>query len=317
MSKSKKDLRIVFLGNPEFARFHLERILKEGYNVVAVISAPDRPAGRGMKVLSTPVTTYAREQNIPCLQPKNLKNPEFQAELKSYSADLQVVIAFRMLPVSVWDMPPLGTYNLHASLLPQYRGAAPINWAIINGETETGVSTFKLKHEIDTGDLLVQESCKILPEDNAGTLHDKLMHMGADAIVETLNQIAEGREIAIPQNENQELKSAPKLFTHNTEIDWNSSGKKIINLIRGLNPYPTAHSKFDEKKILVYQAEFEATESPNEIGSFLSDGKKHLSVVVSDGIIHLKDVKIQGKRRMSVRDLLNGYDLSHLNLESL
>ncbi|MGB0851324.1 MAG: methionyl-tRNA formyltransferase, partial [Bacteroidia bacterium] len=222
-----------------------------------------------------------------------------------------------MLPVAVWDMPPLGTYNLHASLLPQYRGAAPINWAIINGESETGVSTFKLKHEIDTGDLLVQESCKILPEDNAGTLHNKLMYMGADAIVETLNQISEGIEITIPQNENQKLKSAPKLFTHNTEINWNANGDSIVNLVRGLNPYPTAHTVFDNKKILVYEVEFEPRQSKYNPGTFLSDGKKYLSIVVNDGIIHLKDIKIQGKRRMSVKDLLNGYDLSHLNLESL
>ena len=183
MHKAKSELRIVFLGNPEFARFHLARIIDEGYNVVAVVSAPDKPAGRGMKLLATPVTEYAREKNIPCLQPANLKNIDFLNDLKAYHADLQIVIAFRMLPELVWDMPSLGTFNLHASFLPHYRGAAPINWAIINGETSTGVSTFKLKHEIDTGNLLVQKSCTILQEDNAGTLHDKLMHVGTDAII--------------------------------------------------------------------------------------------------------------------------------------
>ncbi len=312
----KKNLRIIFLGNPEFARYHLEKILDAGYHVVAVISAPDRPAGRGMKLLATPVTAYAREKSIPCLQPSNLKSEDFLKELKSYNADLQVVIAFRMLPVAVWDMPPLGTYNLHASLLPQYRGAAPINWAIINGEHETGVSTFKLLHEIDTGNLLIQKKCPILPEDNAGSLHDKLMYLGAEAILETLDILATGTVKETPQSNSLHLKSAPKLFTENTAIDWTKSGKQIIDLVRGLSPYPVAHSSFDGKKLLVYQASYEVTEHTHPVGTFISDGKKYLKVAVIDGYVTLEQIKLQGKKLMPTAALLNGYDISHLQLPS-
>ena len=312
----KKNLRIIFLGNPEFARYHLEKILDAGYHVVAVISAPDRPAGRGMKLLATPVTAYAREKSIPCLQPTNLKSEDFLKELKSYNADLQVVIAFRMLPVAVWDMPPLGTYNLHASLLPQYRGAAPINWAIINGEHETGVSTFKLLHEIDTGNLLIQKKCPILPEDNAGSLHDKLMYLGAEAILETLDMLATGTIKETPQSNSLHLKSAPKLFTENTAIDWTKSGKQIIDLVRGLSPYPVAHSSFDGKKLLVYQASYEVAEHTHPVGTFISDGKKYLKVAVIDGYVTLEQIKIQGKKLMPTAALLNGYDISHLQLPS-
>ncbi|MDB9882280.1 methionyl-tRNA formyltransferase [Bacteroidia bacterium] len=317
MPRNKKDLQIIFLGNPEFARYHLERIISEGFNVVAVISAPDRPAGRGMKLFSTPVTTYAREQNIPCLQPKNLKNTDFLAELKSYNADLQIVIAFRMLPLVVWDMPELGTFNLHASLLPQYRGAAPINWAIINGETKTGVSTFKLKHEIDTGNLLVQSTCEITQTDTAGTLHDKLMHLGANAIIETLNQVVSEKIIEIPQDESQVSKPAPKLFTENTEINWSNNGKSIVNLVRGLSPFPTAHKVFDNKMLKLYGVRFEETVHSNYLGEHVSDGKNYLGVYVKDGIIYLEDIKLQGKRQMMIKDFLNGYDLSHLRLKSV
>jgi methionyl-tRNA formyltransferase len=317
VSKSKKDLRIIFLGNPEFARFHLERILSEEYNVVAVISAPDRQGGRGMKMLSTPVTIFAKEKGIPCLQPKNLKNEDFQAELKSFNADLQIVIAFRMLPIAVWNMPPLGTYNLHASLLPQYRGAAPINWAIINGETETGVSTFKLKHEIDTGNLLVQKSCDIDPTENVGSLHDKLMHIGADAIVETLNQLISGDIKEIEQDDSKANKPAPKLFSDNTQINWDSHGKSIINFIRGLSPYPVAHSMFDGKLLKVYEAKFTTSNHNEKPGTFTSDGKGTLEVYVADGIVSLLDIKLQGKRQMKVKDFLNGYDISHLKITSV
>lgn len=314
MFKNKSELRIIFLGNPEFARFHLERMLTAGYNVVAVVSAPDKPAGRGMKMVATPVTAYARDQNIPCLQPTNLKNEDFIKVLKSYNADLQIVIAFRMLPVMVWDMPPMGTFNLHASLLPQYRGAAPINWAIINGEKTTGVSTFKLKHEIDTGDLLVQKKCDILEQDNAGTLHDKLMHLGADAILETLEQVVQQRLKAIPQQETASLKSAPKLYPENTAINWEQNGVEVINHIRGLSPYPAAHSVFDGKNIKVYEATFYPQEHNGTAGSFVSDGKTYLGVWVRDGLIHLTRVKLEGKRLMPIHDFLNGYDISHLNI---
>lgn len=314
---NKKDLRIIFLGNPEFARFHLQRIVDEGFNVVAVISAPDKPGGRGMKILSTPVTQYAREQNIPCLQPSNLKNADFLEELKSYKAALQIVIAFRMLPRLVWDMPPLGTYNLHASLLPQYRGAAPINWAIINGETETGVSTFKLKHEIDTGDLLVQKKCKILPNDNAGSLHDKLMHLGADAIIDTLNIIISNSSTGIPQDTEGDFKSAPKIFTETTILDWNKTTKQITDFVRGLSPYPVARTSFDEKNLLIYEVETISNNLIDSNGTYFTDNKSYIAVQCTDGIIKLNDIKLEGKRRMSCTDLLNGYDISHLNLKSI
>ena len=310
---NKEDLRIIFLGNPEFAKFHLEKILEAGYNVVAVISAPDRQGGRGMKLLSTPVTQYAREKSIPCLQPRNLKNQEFQEELKSYKADLQIVIAFRMLPVRVWDMPPLGTYNLHASLLPQYRGAAPINWAIINGEKETGVSTFKLKHEIDTGNLIIQKKCRISSEETAGTLHDKLMYLGSEAVLETLHLIVTDNISEIPQRtDSDKLRNAPKLYTENTAVDWNQSGENIINLIRGLCPYPTAHTVFENKKLLIYSAHFRGTSKSSTPGSFFSDNKTYLVVQAHDGIIFLNDIKLQGKKRMNIKDFLNGFDTSHL-----
>ncbi|MGK0369504.1 MAG: methionyl-tRNA formyltransferase [Bacteroidia bacterium] len=311
--KSKEDLRIIFLGNPEFARYHLEQIITNGYNVVAVISAPDRPAGRGMKLLATPVTTYAREQNIPCLQPTNLKNDEFLKTLATYNADLQVVIAFRMLPVVVWDMPPLGTINLHASLLPQYRGAAPINWAIINGEKTTGVSTFKLQHEIDTGDLLVQKECAIESTDTAGTLHDKLMHLGGVAVLETLEKLVTGNLAEIPQKTSESLREAPKLFTENTAITWDQNGDDIINLIKGLSPYPVAHTIFDDKKMQVFQAKFESTATSQKSGIYTSDGKSYLAVTCANGILYLENIKLQGKRQMQIRDFLNGYDIGHLN----
>ncbi|MBT8326342.1 MAG: methionyl-tRNA formyltransferase [Bacteroidia bacterium] len=314
---NKKDLRIIFLGNPEFARYHLERILDNGYNVVAVISAPDKPAGRGMKVNATPVTMYAREKDIPCLQPKNLKNPEFIEELKSYKADLQIVIAFRMLPEVVWNMPRLGTYNLHASLLPEYRGAAPINWAIINGETKTGVSTFKLKHEIDTGNLLVQKECAIQHSDNAGTLHDKLMHLGAEAIVETLDQIVSETISEIPQANSPTLKNAPKLFTANTKVEWNKAGEEIYNFIRGLSPYPVAHTSFDNKNMKIYATENEPSIHSYSPGTFASDNKNYLKVATTDGWLNLLDIKLEGKRRMPIKDFLNGYDISHLGLTVL
>lgn len=312
----RKNLRIVFLGNPEFARYHLEKILDNGFNVVGVISAPDKRGGRGMKLLSTPVTQYARKKNIKCLQPKNLKSADFQEELASLNADLQVVIAFRILPVAVWDMPPLGTYNLHASLLPQYRGAAPINWAIINGETETGVSTFKLKHEIDTGNLIIQKKCQIETNDTAGTLHDKLMHLGAESIVETLEQLAIDAVVEQPQQDSDSLKSAPKLYTENTRIDWRQKGTDIVNLVRGLCPYPAAHSLLDNKKILIYGVHFQEIEHSHPKGTYTSDYKKVLGVYVSNGIIWLDDIKLQGKKRMGIIDFINGYDSDHLTLFS-
>ncbi len=309
----KKDLKIIFLGNPEFARYHLEKIIDAGFNVVAVVSAPDKPAGRGMKFSQTAVTKFAKEKNIDCLQPTNLKNQEFIEKLKSYKADIQVVIAFRMLPVAVWDMPPLGTINLHASLLPQYRGAAPINWAIINGEKHSGVSTFKLKHEIDTGNLILQKECTIEADDNAGTLHDKLMVLGAETMVETLSLIAEDKVIEIEQVSDGELKSAPKIFSETTQVDWNNSANDLHNFIRGLSPYPVAKTKLDGKQLKIFDALVEHMNHNHKPGSVFTDGKKMLKVSCLDGYIHLLDLQIQGKKRMKINDFLNGYDVKHLN----
>ena len=295
------------MGNPEFARYHLERILVEGFNVVAVISAADKPSGRGMKIQSTPVTTFAKSKNIPCLQPNYLKNTNFQKELQSFKADIQVVIAFRMLPESVWNMPPLGTVNLHASLLPQYRGAAPINWAIINGEKRSGVTTFRLKHEIDTGGILIQNECDVAPNDTAGSLHNKLMTLGAETMVETLRRISDKSIEEIPQIDSKNLKNAPKLFSHNTQINWDMSGYKIRNFVRGLNPYPIAYTFLDGKKLKVYQVSFVNKSHNHPVGKFFSDYKKYLAVSVIDGYIELLEIKLQGKSQMMIFDFLNGY----------
>jgi methionyl-tRNA formyltransferase len=311
----KKDLKIIFLGNPEFAKHHLQEIINNGFRVVAVVSAPDRPAGRGMKFHQTPVTAYAKEKGIPCLQPTNLKNPDFQKELKSYNADIQVVIAFRMLPQSVWDMPPLGTLNVHASLLPNYRGAAPINWAIINGETKTGVSTFKLQHEIDTGNLIIQKECDITATEDMGSLHDKLMYLGAEAILETLDLVVKEDVKEIPQIESSELKNAPKIFPETTLINWDTSCDAIDYFVRGLRPYPVAKTVFDNKNLKIYSVSKEIENHQETPGQFYSDQKSYIKVSAKDGFINLQEIQLQGKRKMSVKDLLNGYDISHLNLK--
>ena len=300
------------MGNPEFARYHLEKMLLAEFNVVAVVSAPDKPGGRGMKIQSTPVTLYAKSKKIPCLQPKNLKNADFQKELQSYKADIQVVIAFRMLPESVWNMPPLGTINLHASLLPQYRGAAPINWAIINGEKKSGVTTFRLKHEIDTGGILIQKECPIDSNETAGTLHDKLMILGADAMIETLHRISDQSIEETPQEESKNLKNAPKLFTHNTQVNWDMPGEKILNLIKGLYPYPIAHTLLDGKKLQVYRAEFFPKNHNHPSGIFFTDQKKYLAVSVPNGYVHILEIKLQGKRKMKIHDFLNGFNAEGL-----
>jgi methionyl-tRNA formyltransferase len=308
--KEKSELRIIFLGNPEFARYHLEQIILAGYQVVAVISAPDKPAGRGQKLYSTPVTQYAREQGIPLLQPKNLKNPEFLAELESFKADLQIVIAFRMLPEVVWNMPQLGTLNLHASLLPAYRGAAPINWAIINGEQVTGVSTFLLKHEIDTGDILIQKKHPITPHTTAGVLHDDLMELGAKAILETLAGMLKNSIAPIPQSNKGVEKVAPKIFTEDCILNFNQSGDFLYNKIRGLSPYPTARCRLDNKNLKIYFATFEKDITDKEIGKFYSDGKSFLKIGVLDGFLNITDLQLEGKKRMKVDEFLRGYRLN-------
>ena len=304
---NKKDLRIVFLGNPEFARYHLDKLLDAGFNIVAVVTAPDKASGRGKQLRPTPVTAFAREKNIPVLQPKNLKAESFVQELRSYRADIQVVIAFRMLPEVVWNMPAMGTVNLHASLLPQYRGAAPINWAIINGEKETGVTTFRLKHEIDTGNILVQEVCPIEQDETAGSLHDKLMHLGADATIRTLEGLLSG-EIAEKEQATTtgELKKAPKIFKEDCEIDWNRPAKDIYHHIHGLSPYPAAYTVLNGIRIKVYKCALPEFESVSN-DALLSDGKTYLYLKAKNAYVSLIEVQPEGKRPMSIEEFLRGY----------
>lgn len=308
----KEDLRIIYMGTPEFAVESLKALVENDFNVVAVVTMPDKPIGRGHKVQSSPVKEYAVAQKIPVLQPERLKDESFLAELRSFNADLQIVVAFRMLPEVVWAMPRLGTFNLHASLLPQYRGAAPINWAIINGETKTGVTTFFLQHEIDTGNIILQESVAILPEENVGNLHDKLMHIGAKSVVRTVEIILSEKVNAIPQQEDEKLKLAPKIFKDTCRINWEKSGESIHNFVRGLSPYPAAWCELlqdnsDAVVLKVFETKFEKISHQMPLKSILTDGKSYLKVAVNDGFLHLKTIQIQGKKRMNVSDFLMGF----------
>jgi methionyl-tRNA formyltransferase len=301
-------MKIVFMGTPDFAVASLKALLNAGENVVAVVTAPDKPAGRGQKMQSSGVKTFALEHNIPVLQPLKLRDPEFLNELKSLAADLQVVVAFRMLPEVVWDMPPKGTINLHASLLPQYRGAAPINHAIINGEKITGVSTFFLTHDIDTGNIIFREEVDILPQDTAGDLHDRLMKTGAQLLVKTVKAIEEGNYQETPQNlEDTSLKQAPKIFKEDCNIDWNQSTQKINDLIRGLSPYPTAYTTLHDKVLKIFKATPEIAEVSEIPGSIISDEKTFIKFACTDGYIRIEDLQIQGKKRMKTEDFLRGY----------
>ncbi|WP_436515876.1 methionyl-tRNA formyltransferase [Ekhidna sp. To15] len=302
-----KELRIVFLGTPDFAAASLKKLVENNVNVVAVITAPDKPKGRGKKLGISAVKEYALEADLPILQPTNLKSPDFLNELKSYNADLQIVVAFRMLPVAVWDMPPLGTFNLHASLLPQYRGAAPINWAIMNGETETGVTTFFLKHEIDTGEIIFQEKEPIHPDDNVGSLYVRLMNKGADLVLKTVKAISDSNYPQTPQNTDQELKSAPKIFKDDCTINWEQSSEVIQNFIRGLSPYPAAWSKLDGKTVKIYEVQKSSAGTNKPTGEFYSDGKTFLRVNTKSGTLDILDLQLEGKRRMNVQDFLRGY----------
>lgn len=305
-----KELRIIFLGTPDFAAASLKKLVENHVNVVAVITAPDKPKGRGKKLGISAVKEYALEADLPVLQPTNLKSPEFLEELKSYQADLQIVVAFRMLPVAVWDMPPLGTFNLHASLLPQYRGAAPINWAIINGEKETGITTFFLKHEIDTGEIIFQEKEPIHEEDNVGSLYERLMNKGADLVLKTVKAVEAGDYPKIPQNIDQEIKHAPKIFKEDCKIDWQQTSEDIRNFIRGLSPYPAAWTKLHGKTLKVFQVE-RANEGTNKpIGEFYSDGKNYIRVNTKDGTLDVLDLQLEGKKRMKVQDFLRGYSFN-------
>jgi methionyl-tRNA formyltransferase len=302
--KDKSSLRIIFFGTPTFAATSLKLIFDKGYNIVAVVSAPDKPAGRGYQVQASAVKACALELNLPILQPSNLKSPEFIETLKSYQADIQIVIAFRMLPEMVWNMPPMGTFNLHGSFLPAYRGAAPINRAIMNGETETGLSTFFLKHEIDTGSILLQEKTSILPEDNAGTLHDKMMEQGAGLVIKSLEQICTG-EINLTLQADGDFPHAPKIFTEDCTIDWSKTAQEIHNQIRGLSPYPTAFTEFRDKKLKVFASQLGIEKSEN-IGLIEAIGKDKLFAHCSDYKLELTDIQLEGKKRMPVKDFING-----------
>ncbi|MEQ9466432.1 MAG: methionyl-tRNA formyltransferase [Ekhidna sp.] len=305
-----KDLRIVFLGTPDFAAASLRKLVENQVHVVAVVTAPDKPQGRGKKLGMSAVKEYALEASLPVLQPTNLKSPEFLEELKSYHADLQIVVAFRMLPVAVWDMPELGTFNLHASLLPQYRGAAPINWAIINGEKETGLTTFFLKHEIDTGEIIFQEKEPIRPDDNVGSLYQRLMEKGADLVLKTVRAIAAGDYPHIAQETDMDLKSAPKIFKEDCKIDWDKPMKEVRNFVRGLSPYPAAWTELEGKTVKVFQVEKSTDDISRQPGMFESDGKTYLKVKTQDGTLDILDLQIEGKKRMSVEDFLRGYQFT-------
>ncbi len=299
-------MRIVFLGTPDFAVASLAAIIEEGFEVVGVVTAPDKPAGRGMQLQQSPVKQYAVSKGIQVLQPIRLKDPVFIEELRNLNADLQVVIAFRMLPEVVWQMPKLGTINLHASLLPDYRGAAPINWAIINGEKESGVCTFFLKHEIDTGDILLKAKTTILPNTNAGELHDTLMELGAKTIVTSLKLIEDGKTNGSPQG-NESIKIAPKIFKSHCEIKWDQTGENIYNLIRGMSPYPAAYTHIQEKMVKVFKANFLAQAHQQQIGTIDTDGKTYLHIASSNGWISLLEVQQESKKRMSIEEFLRGF----------
>lgn len=305
-----KNIRIVFMGTPDFAVHMLKVIIKDGYNVVGIVTAPDRPAGRGQKIKQSAVKNYAQEQGLNVLQPTNLKSPDFIAQLSALDANLQVVVAFRMLPKVVWEMPTLGTFNLHASLLPQYRGAAPINWAIINGENETGVTTFYIDDKIDTGAIIMQSKLSILEDDTAGSLQDKLMKKGQELILKTINRIQCGSVATSIQTNEKELKTAHKLHKNNCKIDWSKNGLDIQNLVRGLNPYPGAWALLKngsvELKIKIYGIRYEHNPHSNNIGSVITN-KVSIVVCVKNGYIYLTDFKFPGKKQMDVKAFLNGF----------
>ena len=312
-----KDIRIVFMGTPEFAVESLKTLVEDGYQVVGVITAPDKPAGRGRQLSESAVKKYAIENNLHVLQPEKLKNPEFIAELEKLKADLQIVVAFRMLPEMVWSMPPFGTFNLHASLLPQYRGAAPLNWAVINGETETGVTTFLLSHEIDTGLIIFQEKVSIGENDTVCDLHDRMMDIGANLVIKTVNALAEGDVQPIDQNmliEAQDrVRQAPKIFKEDCRIDWTRDTESVRNLIRGLSPYPTAWTemihpgKSETLTAKIYAASRNNDSLPTAPGTIQTDGRKYLKIACPDGWLSITDIQLSGKKRMKIDELLRGF----------
>lgn len=308
------NLRIIFMGTPDFAVPSLKKIVEAGYEIVAVVTAPDKPSGRGMQLNESAVKKYALSKGLKILQPEKLKDTGFINELRNLNADLQIVVAFRMLPEVVWNMPPMGTINLHGSLLPQYRGAAPINWAIINGEKETGVTTFKLQHAIDTGNILLQKKIAIGDTETAGELHDRMMLVGADLLCDTLNQLEENKLQEIPQSSTgnhsadiEPIHHAPKIFTETCEIKWEKTVEEVYNLIRGLSPYPAAFTFLKEKKIKIFRAEKEISNVTETTGSLISDHKSFLKFACNNGYLSIKELQMEGKKKMNVDDFLRGW----------
>ncbi len=303
------NLRIVFMGTPDFAVASLQKLLEAGCQIVGVITAPDKPAGRGMQLQASAVKQFALEKGLTVLQPEKLKHPDFIQQLAALQADLQIVVAFRMLPEIVWNMPRLGTINVHGSLLPQYRGAAPINWAIINGEAMTGVTTFKLLHAIDTGHILLQEKIMIGPNDNAGVLHDRMKEIGAALLLKTIQQLADGSLEEKPQESlatGMTLKHAPKLFTETCAIHWNSSCQDIHNLTRGLSPFPGAFTFIHGKRWKIYQVRPETDSLLVTPGTIETDNKTYVRIAATTGWVYLHDIQVEGKRKMSIEEYLRG-----------
>jgi len=311
---SGKAVRIVFMGTPEFAVCSLKALVENGYNVVGVVTAPDRPAGRGQKLHQSEVKRYASSCGLPVLQPEKLKDETFLEALNALKADLQIIVAFRMLPEVVWKMAPMGTFNLHGSLLPHYRGAAPLNWAIINGDKETGVTSFLLKQEIDTGNILFREKIPIGPEMTVGELHDSLMVIGADLVLKTVDALADGAIIPTPQDMlsiDPTRLHAPKIFKENCRIDWGRPGNNINNLVRGLSPYPAAWTNFQlagsETSVKIFKASVEQANHQCKHGEILSDNKKYLKIACADGFLHILDLQLAGKKRMGIAEFLRGF----------
>jgi methionyl-tRNA formyltransferase len=311
------NLKIVFMGTPEFAVASLDALVQAGCQVVGVVTAPDKPGGRGMQLQQSAVKQYALEKGLRVLQPVKLKDPEFLKELKEIGPDLQVVVAFRMLPELVWNAPPLGTINVHGSLLPQYRGAAPINWAVINGEKETGITTFKLMQEIDTGNILMQATLPIAPDETAGSVHDRMKLLGADVLVLTTKGLAKGTLKELAQDkiikDPASIKHAPKIFTETCRINWTLSVDSIYNLIRGLSPYPAAFTELDGKILKIFASEKELTKPAEMPGTYVTDHKSWLKFTATDGYIHVTDIQMQGKKRMTIADFLRGYRFGQNN----
>ena len=313
---NKEDLRIVFMGTPDFAVESLRALVENKYNVVGVITMPDKPAGRGHKIQYSAVKNYALEQNLPLLQPEKLKDESFLADLKAWNADLQIVVAFRMLPEAVWNMPRLGTFNLHGSLLPQYRGAAPINWAIINGEKETGVTTFFLTHEIDTGKIIFQEKVQIGENDNVGKIYDELMMIGGKLVCRTVDMILEGEVDAVDQSQfytsESELKAAPKIFKETCRIDWSKSAKEVHNLVRGMSPYPAAWTELyvtgkEPQMVKIYGSLVVEQKHQSDAGTIVTDNKTYLHIACANGFVAITDIQFAGKRAMKIDEVLRGY----------